>query len=193
MNQMRAKDLEKKRNEQMKAFERISDVMFQLDSDCDKRISLEEMEEGACNHDLSHLFAAVDLPHGFTFNRFHTMLDLDGSGHLSKSEFIHGMMRLVHSNEFQRDCLQQLCIGQIVQNQFRLHREVKEDMRRHFANLRHEITALHRQSCKTSATEDSFRETRSSEKSELAQLRMIEQSELDRLRMMAQAANMRSG
>merc|ERR1712196_447235 len=39
MNQVRAKDVQKKKNEQMRSFETISELMFALDTDEDKRIS----------------------------------------------------------------------------------------------------------------------------------------------------------
>merc|ERR1712232_454694 len=82
MNQMRAKDVEKKKNEQMEALETISELMFELDTNLDKKISREEMERGANNERLQDLLGLVDLPHGFTYREFHEMLDLDGSGWL---------------------------------------------------------------------------------------------------------------
>lgn len=134
--------MKRKKMEQMRAFNLISSLMFDLDTNEDKRISRQEMEAGANNDQLHELLQRVDFPHGFTFAEFHAMLDQDGSGQLSRREFINGLLRLVYNDQFQRDCMFQLTMGQIKANQCKLHREMKSHIHQLFAGIKREIDIL---------------------------------------------------
>lgn len=142
MNSIRDKNVKKKKKEQMKAFNMISTLMFEIDTNDDMKISKKEMEEGKNNEKLHELLQKVDFPHGFTYTEFHAMLDQDGSGHLSQSEFINGMLRLVYNDQFQRDCMFQLTMGQIKANQRKLHKEMKAFIQELYSGIKHEIYTL---------------------------------------------------
>jgi hypothetical protein len=142
MNIMREKDMKRKKRDQMHAFNLISALMFDLDTNEDKRISRREMEAGASNEQFHELLQQVNFPHGFTYGEFHAMLDTDGSGHLSRKEFVNGMMRLVYNDQFQRDCMFQLTMSQIKANQCKLHREMKSYVQKLFTGIKREMGVL---------------------------------------------------
>merc|ERR1740138_1967908 len=142
MNSIRDKNVKKKKKGQMKAFNMISTLMFEIDTNDDMKRSKKEMEEGKNNEKLHELLQKVDFPHGFTYTEFHAMLDQDGGGHLSQSEFINGMLRLVYNDQFQRDCMFQLTMGQIKANQRKLHKEMKAFIQELYSGIKHEIYTL---------------------------------------------------
>lgn len=77
----------------------------------------------------------MGLPRGFTFDEFHTMLNLDGKDHLRETEFVDSLHRIYFSSDFQKTCLTQLGIGQIKEmTQHLRHREAAE-----FRRLRRQI------------------------------------------------------
>jgi len=152
MNRVRARDIEKLREEQMSHVHTISDLMFHLDTNNDQRISRQEMELGCTNERLHELLSKIDLPHGFTFSDFHQMLDLDGSGLLSKDEFVNGMLRLIYCDQFQRDCLFQLSIGQIKRQNYKLAQQLRDEVHASVRTVLDEVAALRRELLGTSSS-----------------------------------------
>lgn len=80
----------------------------------------------------------IDLPHGFTPEEFITMLDADGSGSLTVTEFISNMFRLVHCNSFQNMCLARLQGNQVLRRVERGQAKVKAEL----ADIRHALNIL---------------------------------------------------
>jgi len=102
----------KHQNEQMEFIAEVSQIVYELDCDGTGSISREEMKEADQDEDLREALDMVELPFAFKMSDLHTMLDKDGDGELSKSEFYIGMKRLIFSNEFQSQCLIMLAIAQ---------------------------------------------------------------------------------
>jgi len=101
MNGERQHQLDIERAKRMRQAETLADIMFALDEDGNNRISKEEMEKGAESPELVSMLEGLDLPVGFAFRDLFHMLDNDGSGTLSKHEFVTGVMRLLYSSSFQ--------------------------------------------------------------------------------------------
>jgi hypothetical protein len=55
------------------------------------------------------------------------------------------MLRLVYNDQFQRDCMMHLGLGQIKANQYKLHQEVKNDIEKLFAGIKQEMHHLRSQ------------------------------------------------
>jgi len=97
------------KRKQMQAIDRLANLMFELDEDGTGDLSVSELVSGATKkNDLRELLRQIDLPVGFTIEELFDILDVDGSGIISRSEFIGGLFRMVFSNTFQRDCLTRL-------------------------------------------------------------------------------------
>lgn len=97
----------------------VIDTMLQ---EGDGAISVQEFEHDivkAITHELL-------LPHGFTSCEFHELLDTNGDGIVSASEFVTGMFRLVHGNDFQHTCLNHLHLNQIKKGTERNHKQFQE-------------------------------------------------------------------
>lgn len=120
--------------EQTNMVQTLSSTMFSMDKDGDGSLSREEFSAGGKGH-LKEKFDQVQLPLGFTFEDLHTMLDVDGSGDLSHSEFLSGMCRLICGNEFQLACTSQLMMGQIKHN-IHLMRTDLDSLRGHVRTLK---------------------------------------------------------
>lgn len=70
------------------------------------------------------------------------MLDVDGSGWLSKQEFVGGVMRLIYCNSFQRDCLAQCAFGRLQQANVQMHSEITKCLRSATEHIMKEILQL---------------------------------------------------
>lgn len=97
---------------QMAFVEDIGTIIYEIDTDGDGTVSREELEEAGDNEGLMDALCSVELPAGFDMLELHCMLDKDGDGELTKSEFQQGMRRLIFSNDFQRQCLMMLAVAQ---------------------------------------------------------------------------------
>jgi len=111
---VRDEDLGRQKSEKLQQVREIRDVLFQIDEDGDRQISVSEFEAGMANNKgLREILAGIDLPKGFKPKEMHTMLDDDGSGVVADTEFLHAMFRLIYCNEFQQLCLMKLSMNQI--------------------------------------------------------------------------------
>jgi hypothetical protein len=103
------------------------------------------LEEGGSNAQLQEMLRGIDLPAGFTFLELFQTLDHDGNGTLTKKEFVSGVMRLIHSSEFHRECMVSCGLGQLkqaaVQNKADFHSEIHAV----FAEVRQDIAALRKE------------------------------------------------
>jgi len=97
----------------MRHIQHLTEVIWNADSDGDGIVTLSELHEAAEDPEICEELRDMGLPKGFTFEDFHTMLNLDGRDGLDRTEFVDGMHRLIFSNEFQKACLLQLGIGQV--------------------------------------------------------------------------------
>merc|ERR1711971_150646 len=77
------------------------------------------------------------------------MLDIDGSGSLSKHEFVSGLLRLIFSNDWQQRCLRSMEIGMLHQAvhrvEDRLHqavRDIKSETKKSICELQVELRSL---------------------------------------------------
>jgi len=98
---------------QMAFVDNIRDIIYEIDLDGSGNISPDEIEQAANNEELLDIMAQVDLPHGFTLSDLHCMLDKDGDGELSASEFYVGMHRLIFCDEMQTRALLAHSIAQV--------------------------------------------------------------------------------
>lgn len=116
----------------------LADVMFEIDADGDGVVSREELRMAGDNQHLLEILRGIELPQGFTLLNLHTMLDLKGKGELSKSDFIMGFLRLIHSDAFSSVCLTQFAIGQLKSQISNFHGELtglRESKQTHIASL----------------------------------------------------------
>jgi len=132
----------KVKKHQMDALEKLADLMFDLDVDGNSELSLNELRAGSKDPRLHKLLRLIDLPVGFTIEELFSLLDVDGSGILSRAEFIGGMFRLIFSNEFQRGCLTQLGETQLKRCIWTVRDEILQDIRHEHHRLLNEIREL---------------------------------------------------
>jgi len=134
-------DIRTKRN-QMHAVNDLTQLMFELDIDGSDQLSKEELLAGSENPALRKLLREADFPAGFTLHDLFLILDVDGSGILSKNEFVGGIFRLLHSNEFQRQCLGRLGDAQVRQCMCEIKTELISEIRYEHRLLVREIRQL---------------------------------------------------
>lgn len=68
-------------------------------------MSCREFEDAYRQSDeLRQIMASCKLPHGFTITDLHFMFDEKFEDHVSKADFISGLLRLLFNNEFQTNC-----------------------------------------------------------------------------------------
>jgi len=127
------KDVRTKKN-QLHALHALADILSQLDTDGSEQISMEEMQAGSDNAFLFKVLRDIDFPAGFTLEDLFSLLDIDGSGVLSRNEFIGGLFRLLFSNEFQRQCLARLGEANLRQTIMIVKDEIKQEI--HLGNQR---------------------------------------------------------
>jgi len=99
----------------------LSSCFDTFDVDGNSRLSWNELERasGESSLDLGQILEEINFPPGIKFKEIFQMLDANGDGVLSKAEFIRGLFRIVHCNEFQRDCLMFMSVGRNMSSQIR--------------------------------------------------------------------------
>jgi len=144
-----AEDEAEHRKHQMEFVESIKNIIYEIDTDGDGTVSPEEIAAAADNEALVEALYLVELPHGFSMQELHCMLDKDGDGELTKAEFHQGMKRLIFSNDFQRQCLLQLAVAQQKRRLHSLSVDVSNQlevmsrqMKENFESLTHDIAKL---------------------------------------------------
>lgn len=113
---------------QMKLASTLADLVFTFDQNSDDRISRNEMENPGNAEELLAVLGSLGLPYGYSLGELFEMLDVDGNGVLSKLEFVQGIFRLIHCDQFQRDCLFRTALGQVKQ----IVRKSQEELRQSF-------------------------------------------------------------
>lgn len=139
MQQLEQKKKDRIRLEQMKKIQLMTDIVWAVDDDHDGEISLDEMKRAATDPAIMEELRGLSLPSGFTFEDFHTMLNLDGRDGLGKSEFVDGMHRLIFSTEFQKACVTQLGIGQVKVLTQKVGARLDRDLHHEFKRMRREL------------------------------------------------------
>jgi len=125
MQELRDDKLHALHREQKEAAGQLAQLLFDLDANQDDKLSRSELEAGVVNPIFRSTVKKLGLPLQFTAREFIGMLDLDGNGHLSKHEFVVGIIRLVYCSDFQRDCMHKSTIGLIHQSLEELKVDVK--------------------------------------------------------------------
>lgn len=103
-------------NMRMDAIEEIADIIFatQEDGSITRDELGEMMEDSTHGNPIKALVSGVSLPEGFTILDCHPMFDRDATGSIERDEFIQGMKRLIFSNAFQRSCMTQSAIADVL-------------------------------------------------------------------------------
>jgi len=131
-----------RKKEQASIAEQLCELAFEIDTDGDARICIEELRASFENEKLRDLFFKLDLPLGFEEVEFLYMLDVDGNGSLSKQEFVHGILRLIFCSDFQRDCLHNMSIGALHHSLHKAFNDLREELRKGIAEISQEVRAL---------------------------------------------------
>jgi len=142
MSQVREDELRLTKLKRQQTVKLLADIAFSLDGDADEKLSKEELELGAEHAQLVELLQAIDLPRGFSFANLHEMLDENGSGMVSKKEFVLGMYRLIYCDSFQRDCMNQLTVGQVKMQLQELKYMLKKELKKTTDLIRAELKVL---------------------------------------------------
>jgi len=107
---------ERHRKEQMAFFSAVEQIVAKTDSDQNGDIEFKEFQEAVdADPELACLLMRTILPGNFSVKELFTLLDVDGDGVLSTSEFHKEMYRLVYCNDFQRICIMQSSLNQVKQ------------------------------------------------------------------------------
>jgi len=125
-------------NERMENIKEIAEILFNAyhsegDDPNEHTISKEVMEtfvKGEKGTHIEELVSHVRLPAGFEVTDCHAMFDRDASGTITQKEFEDGMGRLIFSNEFQRSCMVQSSIADVMVEMKRVETVVLERMNR---------------------------------------------------------------
>jgi len=104
------------RKEQMAFLTAVEEIVAHADTDKNGQIEFREFQAAVDeDQELGSLMMRADLPGNFTVKELFTLLDVDGDGVLSSSEFHKEMYRLVYCNDFQRICVLQSSLNQVKQ------------------------------------------------------------------------------
>lgn len=106
----------------MDSIKELADIMFkECESHGDEdeaTITRERMQEFSKSEEygeqIKELVASVSLPAGYEIHDCHAMFDRDASGTITEEEFVQGMGRLIFSNDFQRGCIVQSSIADVL-------------------------------------------------------------------------------
>lgn len=77
-------------------------------------------------HKIQELIEGVSLPAGFEVHDCHAMFDRDGTGTITQQEFVQGMGRLIFSSEFQRSCIMQSSLADVMAEMKAIERRIME-------------------------------------------------------------------
>jgi len=113
----------RKDGQRLENIKEIAEIMFaEIDSHGDDpdeaTITKEKMDEFVKSekfgHHIHQMMDAVSLPHGYQLTDCHAMFDRDASGTITQQEFVQGMGRLIFGNDFQRSCMVQSSIADVL-------------------------------------------------------------------------------
>eukprot|EP00929_Paragymnodinium_shiwhaense_P091998 TRINITY_DN5187_c0_g2_i1.p1 TRINITY_DN5187_c0_g2~~TRINITY_DN5187_c0_g2_i1.p1 ORF type:complete len:670 (+),score=162.10 TRINITY_DN5187_c0_g2_i1:63-2072(+) len=110
--QVKDMEAEKRKQEKVVKLNEMAEMIFAEDD----ALSLDEMEEIVQNGKVPSLLETimeVGLPRGISVPELHLMFDMEYEGTLSKEEFSDGVYGMIFNDEFQRDCMSQLALGQV--------------------------------------------------------------------------------
>merc|ERR1719265_205273 len=124
-SQKDAEALEKSSEAQKK---HLTEVILNVFQDDGMEISEEEFITHAMAGDLLEILEIVDVPHHFTLKDTYTVLDNRGHKNVYIDEFVEGLVGLVNSTSFHRQC--HILLG--------IHK-----MRRGVVDLRKELSTIH--------------------------------------------------
>jgi len=127
---MSMEDRELERRTQLDAVGELTKMMRELDANHDGWLSLDEMGSAVDNIKFTDLMKQINLPLGFGLRDLYLMLDTDMNSKVTRKEFVDGMYRIVHCNEFQRTCLSHLSIAQVKRQIKQAHKETMHEMHR---------------------------------------------------------------
>jgi len=130
------------RRTQINAINELTQLMFEMDKDKSDEISMQELVAASESPSLVRILREVDFPAGFTLQDLFQLLDTDGSGILSRNEFVGGIFRLLFSNEFQRQCLARLGEAHLRQTFLAIKEELIMEIREERHSLVYEIGQL---------------------------------------------------
>lgn len=137
----REEDREKERKHQLDAVRELTKMMYELDTNKDEWLSLQEMAHAPDNPKFVEMLQQINLPLGFSLSDLYMILDQDGNQKVTGKEFVDGMYRFVNCNDFQRLCMNHLAIAQVKRQVMQARRE----MNREVAKLRQEQGDLARE------------------------------------------------
>jgi len=132
VNQVKAKhDKEEQEQQKENQKRRLADVVDIVFKHSTHEITEEEFVSHSSRGELVEMLEIVDFPHHFTLRDFFTILDSSGHKTLYKSQFIDGLVTLINSNTFHREC-------QILLGVHKLRRTIVE-VRKELATLHHRM------------------------------------------------------
>lgn len=115
----------------MKNIEEIAKIIFATQEDA--TITYEEMkelmEDGKHGPRIKALTEGVNLPDGFNLEDCHAMFDKDATNNINHEEFVQGMKRLIFSNDFQRSCMTQASIADVLFEVKRAEERIKDQLK----------------------------------------------------------------
>lgn len=127
---MSIEDRELERRMQLDAVGELTRMMCELDANHDGWLSFDEMGSAIDNEKFTDMMKQINLPLGFSLRDLYLMLDTDMNSKVTRKEFVDGMYRIVHCNEFQRTCLSHLSIAQVKRQIQQVQKEMKNDVHR---------------------------------------------------------------
>lgn len=130
------------------------------------QITEDEFVRHSSRGELAELLEIVDFPHHFTLRDFFTILDSTGHKTLYKSQFVDGLVNLINSNVFHRECQILLAVHKL---------------RRGLVDLRKELVAVHHRVRDAAAEAAKWRAV------EVAKAKPPEETEEERLTKMTKA------
>jgi len=134
-----AEAVEQRRKEQMKIITKLSGALFRLDADHDGLLTQEEINHAKEDETLYQEFHDADFPFGFGPLELYEMLDVEDETRLTQAKFIEGMFRMIHSTDFQRQCLIMQSTGLLRRQLSRARKQIeglKEEIRNDLTDFR---------------------------------------------------------
>jgi len=128
-------------HQQVEAIEGLASLMFEVDSNHDDSITVEELQKAASDPRLVELLTKIKLPFGFTVEELFATLDQRNNGQISRNEFIGGLFRIVYSNDFQRQCLLRLGQTRVLQSMAKMKEEIIIEMKAEQQHMMSQIQA----------------------------------------------------
>jgi len=109
-------------NTKMHNIENIAEIIFsnQMENQDDDALTITQaemqcfMETHEHGGKVDELIRGVNLPHGYSIVDCHAMFDRDATGCITKQEFVRGMKRLIFNDVFQRQCMMQSSIADVL-------------------------------------------------------------------------------